>query len=80
MSRIQQGWWKGLVPGFVAKMESRLAAGQREYGDASFDRPIAELIDEVEEEIIDQVGWSFIAWSRIVSLREKVGRLERGGD
>lgn len=42
----------------------------------SFARPLFSLLEEVEEEILDQANWSFIAWTRLHSLRERVRLLE----
>ena len=41
---------------FVQQLRARLAQGAREYGDSSFDRPTAELLDEIEEELVDVAG------------------------
>lgn len=68
--------YKDHWPLFVKKCEKRLRDGHREYGDGSFDRPLFSLLDEVEEEILDTADWSFIAWTRLDSLRERVRLLE----
>jgi hypothetical protein len=57
---------------FVRMLEARLEAGAREYGDKSFDAPLGQLIDELQQEIIDQCGWSFIAFVRAERLRTKI--------
>jgi len=62
---------------FLEKLENRLEKGHREYGDGSFDKPLLSLVDEVEEEIMDQILWSFIGWSRLESLRGRIKELER---
>ena len=74
--RKNQPEWKKHWPPFIKTLEKRLKAGHREYGDGSFDRPLFTLLAEVEEEILDQVNWSFIAWTRLDSLRERVRLLE----
>lgn len=48
---------------FIESMTARLAAGQREYGDASFARPTADLVEEIGQECEDIAGWSYIAWT-----------------
>lgn len=68
--------WRTLWPKFCEKLESRLEKGHREYGDGSFDRSLSSLLEEVEEEIMDQILWSFIGWSRLESLRGQVEKLE----
>jgi len=44
-------------PKFVSMVKKRLRAGAKAYGDVSFDRGPIELIDEIEQEILDIVGW-----------------------
>lgn len=46
-------------------MKSRLQSGFLSYGDGSFDRKVTSLLDEIEQELLDVVGWSYILWSRI---------------
>jgi hypothetical protein len=53
------------------KLEQRLQDGYAEYGDYSFERSPETLFREVEEEILDQMLWSFIAWTRVRKLREE---------
>ena len=36
--------------GFVREVRQRLEAGRREYGDQSFQRPPAELVQELQQE------------------------------
>ncbi len=57
---------------FFALINKRLATGERVYGDASFERPTAELIGEIEEELLDIVGWSYVVWCRLVALKKRV--------
>ncbi len=45
---------------FVAHLRTRLAAGAVTYGDTSFTRPAAELVDEVMQELEDTAGWSVL--------------------
>jgi len=60
---------------FVERLRARLAVGARIYGNTSFDRPEADLIDEVQGELEDVAGWGLILWVRMQRLRE---RIERG--
>jgi hypothetical protein len=57
---------------FVSLVEQRLEQGAVEYGDETLRRPALEVLDEVEEELLDVMGWSFFAWLRIRRLKEKV--------
>jgi hypothetical protein len=63
------------LPEFIDLMKTRLAAGHIEYGDGSFDRPLLDLLAEIEEEILDQVNWSFIQWVRLKAERKQIVRL-----
>ena len=61
---------------FVARLRQRLERGARQYGNASFARPVAELIGEAIEEAEDIVGWSFLAWTRLQRLRDAIARVD----
>lgn len=65
---------------FVTRLRARLESGAREYGDASFERPATELVDEVMEEIEDICGWSLLLWARLDRLREHVARAAAEGE
>lgn len=62
---------------FVTRLRARLVAGAREYGDASFQRPDVELIDEVQRELADVCGWSLILWIRLDRLHGALRHLMR---
>jgi hypothetical protein len=64
---------------FVTLLRERLRVGAQQYGDSSFERPLVEVIGEVEQELLDVSGWSVIAWTRLRRLRERVQRIEQGG-
>jgi hypothetical protein len=69
------------VARFVARLRARLATGATTYGDVSFSRPAAELVDEVQQELEDVCGWSLILWLRLERLRKRVGaNVAEGGD
>jgi hypothetical protein len=50
---------------FLNRVEARMAAGAREYGEASFARDPEDLCDEIRQEIEDVCGWAFILWCRV---------------
>ena len=60
---------------FLSELNARLDAGAHEYGDASFNRPIASTLSELEDEVLDVAGWAFVMW---VQLRRRRDRLEDG--
>ena len=63
------------VDRFVTRLRARLVAGAATYGDASFTRPAAELLDEVQQELEDVCGWGLILWLRLERLREAADRV-----
>ena len=65
---------------FITRLRARLVAGAATYGNVSFTRPAAELVDEVQQEIEDVCGWSLLLWIRLGRLRGRVEQLtDRGG-
>ena len=64
---------------FIARLHQKLELGARQYGSASFERPLVELITEIEDELVDIAGWGWIAWSRLEALRALVARAEQLG-
>jgi len=52
---------------FQRTIKDRLRKGARDYGDRSFGRPPAELLDEIMEEIADIPGWGAILYSRAMN-------------
>lgn len=64
---------------FVARLRTRLAVGATTYGDASFTRPAADLLDEVQQELEDVCGWSLLLWIRLERLRQRIGAAGNGG-
>ena len=67
------------VARFMDRLRARLAAGAATYGDTSFTRPGAELVDEVMQEIEDVCGWSLLLWIRLDRLRGAVERVMQPG-
>ncbi len=60
---------------FADQIHERLEAGEKEYGDASFECSPDELLAEIEQEIMDVVGWSFILRERLRKLHSKIAAL-----
>jgi hypothetical protein len=42
-----------------------MQAGAKEYGAVSFTRSPGDLAGEIEQELFDICGWSFILWYRL---------------
>ena len=61
--------WRGDLHGFFDAVTGRLALGRERYGDRSFSLPVERLLQEVEEELLDQAAWAFIAWRRLRAAR-----------
>ena len=62
---------------FGEAVAARLDKGRREYGDRSFDRPTRELLAEIEEELLNVCGWSFVLSRRIRRLGSLAEEAER---
>ena len=63
--------YKKFFPIFIKELDKKLGRGFREYGDQSFDKPDSELRKEVEEELLDLCGWSFIRWVKLKENAKK---------
>ena len=61
--------YRTVFPEFIERLEERMEKGYEEYGDKSFDRTPAELITEIEEEILDICGWAVILYSKVKNLK-----------
>lgn len=57
----------------LAELNRRLEQGEREYGGKSFSRRPADLEREIDEELLDLVGWLYVLWSQ---AGWKAGELE----
>ena len=54
---------------FHRVVRERLEAGRREYGDASFSKAPAELLEELSQEALDLAGWGYVLWCRIEAAK-----------
>lgn len=63
-------------PVYVEAVNERLENGCRVYGDSSFDRDPYSLISEIQDELKDVAGWSFILWKRLETLRAKLAAVK----
>lgn len=58
------------------RLMPKMVKGKLDYGDKSLGLPLSELLDEVDEEIIDILGWVVILRRRLNELR---ARMKAGG-
>jgi len=58
---------------FLDALAARLEVGALEYGNASFDKPMATTSAELEAEALDIAGWAYVMW---VQLRRRCERLQ----
>ena len=64
---------------FFELLEARLEQGAIEYGDRSFSAECpTKLIDEINEELIDIVGWAVPLHARLLQLRSNSNCRRRG--
>ncbi len=68
---IRDAW-----PAFTSVVRDRLEVGAHAYGDSSFDMPAGKLALEIEQEMLDVMGWGFILWCRMQTLKAKLERFE----
>ena len=53
---------------YAAAVESRLAIGERDYGDKSFSREPTALVEEIRQELCDVAGWAFVLDQRLAKV------------
>ncbi len=51
---------------FLKKLLAKMEAGEKEHGEPVSDE---KVLDEIEAELIDLVGWAFVRWERLHKLR-----------
>jgi hypothetical protein len=61
---------------FTSNVSRRLDAGRKVYGDTSFERPLERVVTEIQEELEDVCGWSFILWTRLQNLKQRLPKQE----
>ena len=60
---------------YMAAVRARLNEGRRSYGDSSFEIPLPQLVQEIQQELLDVTGWAFVLYSRVAELEAKVKEL-----
>lgn len=71
LSRKSRAFLRNAWPEYVREVRKRLKRGAETYGDESFKRPVSELLEEIESELMDVSGWAFVLWCRIRELKKK---------
>ena len=61
--------WKPSFQQYIEAVTRRMRCGHREYGDRSFSAEPLQLIREVQEELEDVCGWSFVLWHRLEAAK-----------
>jgi len=57
---------------FITRLSKRIEKGEDEYGDTSFDLPMDNILCEIEDELLDICGWTFVLFVRLEKLRKNV--------
>ncbi len=50
------------VDAFLEQLAARLDQGSRDYGNQSMARSVAAIVDEIRQELLDEVGWTYVLW------------------
>ena len=69
---ISEALIESRFPAFTDQIKNRLKQGAREYGDASFSKDPLTLLNEIQQEVLDICGWSFILSERIEGIKSKI--------
>ena len=64
------------LPEFFSEVQTRMLAGRRAYGDRSFSKDPRELLEEVQQELLDVCGWSYVLYCRVAQMREALRDVE----
>ena len=72
--------WRQQWRALAAKVEARMEAGAKEYGGRSYEASAEALVAEVQEEIMDIIGWSAILFQRVERLRQTVEKCRHKAD
>ena len=59
-------------PEFMAEVLRRMNQAKPVYGDSSFGKDPAEVIGEVQQELMDVCAWSYIVWTTIEKTKAKI--------
>lgn len=64
------------LPEFFSEIQTRMLAGRRAYGDKSFSREPRELLEEVQQELLDVCGWSYVLYCRMARMKDALRDVE----
>ena len=70
---------RGQVDSFLDLVGERLAVGEREYGNASFQRSPDEIVREILAETLDRAGWCYVLEGscRMQLRRDDLAKVQR---
>ena len=72
--------WERDYDRFMGGVRVRLRQGEQEYQDRSFSADPADLLSEIEQELLDVCGWSFLLWTRLQKVRAAMPGHDNGKD
>lgn len=61
---------------FADQVQRRLDRGRQRFRNRNFGRKPQRLLSEVEEELLDVMGWGFLAWSRLQAVRDRLAAFD----
>lgn len=65
---------------FAPAVRKRLVEGRGRYKDSNIRRPIIDFVAEMQEELVDALGWCSLAWARLEIVRQKAIRRDDNRD
>lgn len=68
----------GHLEEYFKRVSNRLTKAEKIHGDAARDFSLTRLVDEVEEELLDVLGWGFFAWLRLQQMKERMNEVNEG--
>jgi hypothetical protein len=58
------------MPEYFEAVRARIMKGAMTYGDRSFSKAPADLIDELKQDALDLAGWGFVLFCRLEAMQE----------
>jgi hypothetical protein len=64
--------WRDDYYAFRRALDIKVEDGAVRYGNKSFTLPVLSTLDEIEAEMLDICGWSFILWCRLQGIKKAI--------